>query len=156
MDIKTVNDRWQTVDGYKISYKKCLVRSLFFQTYFNETIMKGTYLGEFEEIVMLSIAALQQDAYGLAIKKELEEQTGRKISISAVHAACNRLETKGFLSSNFGEKSEMRGGKRKKNLLRQHEGSNGPERCIRAPATDVGTHSKKRISIFILLIRARR
>ena len=76
--------------------------------------MKGTYLGEFEEIVMLSIAALQQDAYGLAIKKELEEQTGRKISISAVHAACNRLETKGFLSSDFGEKSEKRGGKRKK------------------------------------------
>ena len=76
--------------------------------------MKGTYLGEFEEIVMLAIAALQQEAYGLAIKKELEEQTGRSISISAVHAACNRLETKGFLSADFGEKSEKRGGKRKK------------------------------------------
>ena len=76
--------------------------------------MKGTYLGEFEEIVMLAVAALQQDAYGLAIKKELEEQTGRKISISAVHASCNRLEGKGFLSSEFGEKSESRGGKRKK------------------------------------------
>lgn len=76
--------------------------------------MKGTHLGEFEEIVMLAIAALQEEAYGLAIKKELEGQTGRNISISAVHAACNRLETKGLLSSDFGEKSEMRGGKRKK------------------------------------------
>ncbi|MEL7119278.1 MAG: helix-turn-helix transcriptional regulator [Bacteroidota bacterium] len=76
--------------------------------------MKGTHLGEFEEIVMLVIAALQQDAYGLAIKKELEEQTQRKVTISAVHAACNRLEDKGFLSSSFGEKSEKRGGKRKK------------------------------------------
>ena len=76
--------------------------------------MKGTYLGEFEEIVMLAIAALQKNAYGLAIKKELEEQTGRNISISAVHASCNRLETKGFLSAEFGEKSEGRGGKRKK------------------------------------------
>lgn len=76
--------------------------------------MKGTHLGEFEEIVMLAIAALGEGAYGLAIKKELEEQSGRNITISAVHAACNRLETKGLLTSDFGEKSEMRGGKRKK------------------------------------------
>ncbi len=76
--------------------------------------MKGTHLGEFEEIVMLVVVALQENAYGLAIKKELEEQTQRKISISAVHAACNRLEAKGFLSAKFGEKSQKRGGKRKK------------------------------------------
>lgn len=76
--------------------------------------MKGTHLGEFEEIVMLAVAALQKEAYGLAIKKELEDQTNRKITISSVHAACNRLEDKGFLSSDFGEKSEKRGGKRKK------------------------------------------
>lgn len=76
--------------------------------------MKGTYLGEFEEIVMLAIAIKQEEAYGLAIKKELEEQTKRNISISAVHAACNRLEKKGFLTAYFGEKSEVRGGKRKK------------------------------------------
>ncbi len=76
--------------------------------------MKGTYLGEFEEIVMLSIAALQEDAYGLAIKKELELQTERRVALSAVHAACNRLETKGFLTSDMGEKTNKRGGKRKK------------------------------------------
>ncbi|MEM9919998.1 MAG: helix-turn-helix transcriptional regulator [Bacteroidota bacterium] len=76
--------------------------------------MKGTYLGEFEEIILLAVAALQENAYGLAIKKELEEQTGRSISLSAVHAACNRLETKGFLGAYFGEKSQRRGGKRKK------------------------------------------
>ena len=77
-------------------------------------IMKGTHLGEFEEIVMLVIAAMKQDAYGLAIKKELEEQTQRSVAISAVHAACNRLQDKGLLSSEFGEKSQRRGGKRKK------------------------------------------
>ena len=76
--------------------------------------MKGTYLGEFEEIVMLTIAALQDDAYGLAIKRELEKETKRTIAISGVHASCNRLEDKGFLSSRFGEKSKKRGGKRKK------------------------------------------
>ena len=42
--------------------------------------MKGTYLGEFEEIILLAVAALQENAYGLAIKKELEEQTVRSIS----------------------------------------------------------------------------
>ena len=76
--------------------------------------MKGTYLGEFEEIVMLTIAALQDNAYGLAIKRALEEQSNRTVAISAVHASCNRLEEKGFLSSRFGEKSGRRGGKRKK------------------------------------------
>lgn len=76
--------------------------------------MKGTYLGEFEEIVMLTIAALQEEAYGLAIKRELEEQSNRMVAISAVHASCNRLEDKGFLTSHFGEKSRKRGGKRKK------------------------------------------
>lgn len=75
---------------------------------------KGTHLGEFEEIVMLTIAALQDEAYGLAIKKELIDQTNRNVSISAVHAACNRLEEKGLLTAHFGEKSEQRGGKRKK------------------------------------------
>lgn len=75
---------------------------------------KGSHLGEFEEIVMLTIAALQDEAYGLAIKKELAEQSKRKISISAVHAACNRLEEKGLLTAHFGEKSQQRGGKRKK------------------------------------------
>lgn len=76
--------------------------------------MKGTHLGEFEEIVMLAIAALSVDAYGLAIQKELVEQTGRKVTLSAVHAACNRLTDKGYLEASFGEKSERRGGKRKK------------------------------------------
>ncbi len=77
--------------------------------------MKGTYLGEFEEVVLLAVAALYPEAYGLAIKKELDEETGRKISLGAVHAACNRLQDKGFLTSHLGEKSPMRGGRRKKN-----------------------------------------
>ncbi|MEM7374757.1 MAG: helix-turn-helix transcriptional regulator [Bacteroidota bacterium] len=76
--------------------------------------MKGTHLGEFEEIILLSIAALYTEAYGVAIKKHLEAETGRRISIGAVHAACNRLLDKGFLSATLGEKSDKRGGKRKK------------------------------------------
>ena len=76
--------------------------------------MKGTYLGEFEEIVLLTIALLGSQAYGVAIRKEIEEQASRKVSIGGVHTACNRLEDKGFLKSRFGEASPTRGGKRKK------------------------------------------
>lgn len=76
--------------------------------------MKGTYLGEFEELVLLCIAVLFDEAYGVNIKANIESQTGRKVSIGAVHAAVNRLEDKGFLKSNFGEPTKTRGGKRKK------------------------------------------
>lgn len=76
--------------------------------------MKGTHIGEFEELVLLVIGVLQTDAYGVAIKKELERQSGRSVSIGAVHAATNRLEIKGFLDSYFGELRRERGGKRKK------------------------------------------
>ena len=76
--------------------------------------MKGTHLGEFEELVLLIISILGEGAYGVAIRDELETQSGRSISIGAVHAATNRLEDKGFLESQFGEVTLERGGKRKK------------------------------------------
>ncbi|MEZ5041676.1 MAG: helix-turn-helix transcriptional regulator [Saprospiraceae bacterium] len=76
--------------------------------------MKGTHLGEFEELVLLTIAILQDEAYGLAIQKEMERQSGRSISIGAVHASCNRLEEKAFLDARYSEASQKRGGKRKK------------------------------------------
>ena len=76
--------------------------------------MKGTNLGEFEELVLLVVGVLHPDAYGVAIKKELERKTDRKVSIGAVHAATNRLEHKGFLESYKGALVRERGGKRKK------------------------------------------
>ena len=76
--------------------------------------MKGTYLGEFEELVLLTIGVLFDEAYGVAIKKEMEDQLGRTISIGAVHASVNRLEEKSFLTSRFGDPTQERGGKRKK------------------------------------------
>ncbi len=76
--------------------------------------MKGTHLGEFEELVLLTVAILHDEAYGLAIQREMERQTNRSISIGAVHAACNRLSDKGFLQARFSEASQKRGGKRKK------------------------------------------
>ncbi len=79
--------------------------------------MKGTYLGEFEEFVLLTVALLYDQAYGLAIQRELSAQTARKVSMGAVHAACNRLEDKGFLTAKWTEATQKRGGKRKKCYL---------------------------------------
>ncbi len=79
--------------------------------------MKGTYLGEFEEIVLLAVGILGDDAYGVTIRKEIETQSGRDVNIGAVHTAVHRLEAKGFLKSKFGESTDIRGGKRKRLFL---------------------------------------
>lgn len=76
--------------------------------------MKGSYLGEFQEIVLLSILALKHEAYGVKIQSEIVEKSGRTISRGALHSALSRLEEKGFLSSRFGEATKVRGGKPKK------------------------------------------
>jgi len=76
--------------------------------------MKGSYLGEFEELVMLTVGVLFPEAYGVAIKNEIIKQTQRKVTLSAVHAVLHRLQNKGLLSSEFGEATKERGGKRKK------------------------------------------
>ncbi|MBO3699120.1 PadR family transcriptional regulator [Roseivirga sp. E12] len=76
--------------------------------------MKGTYLGEFEEIVLLTIGVLQEDAYGVAIKLEIEQRTNRTPSIGALHSALSRLEDKGFIKSREGGATKSRGGRRKR------------------------------------------
>ena len=75
--------------------------------------MKGDHLGEFEELVLLTIAMLYDDAYGIGIQKELKEKCGRSVTISTVHAALYRLKKKGFIASRYGEVTPERGGKRK-------------------------------------------
>ncbi|HZY80307.1 MAG TPA: PadR family transcriptional regulator [Cyclobacteriaceae bacterium] len=76
--------------------------------------MKGTYLGEFEELVLLTVGILYDDAYGLAIVDELEKQTGRNTMISVVHKSLVRLEEKGYLRSRMGGATETRGGREKR------------------------------------------
>jgi PadR family transcriptional regulator PadR len=76
--------------------------------------MKGTNIGEFEELVMLAVGILHPHAYGVGIKQEIYNQTERKVTLSTVHSALHRLEKKGLLDSNFGEATNVRGGKRKK------------------------------------------
>jgi PadR family transcriptional regulator, regulatory protein PadR len=76
--------------------------------------MKKTKLGEFEEFVLLTVAALQEEAYGVEIKRELESRLREKLSVGSIQSALKRMEEKGFLTSEFGETTQKRGGKRKR------------------------------------------
>ncbi len=78
------------------------------------SIMKGSYLGEFEELVLLTVGSLYKEAYGVAIMDEIESQTERSVNVSAVHAALKRLEAKGFVNSHMGGATNERGGRRKR------------------------------------------
>ena len=76
--------------------------------------MKKYQLGEFEEIVILTIAILYKEAYGVAIKNEIESRLSRKVSMGAMHTALVRLETKGYVVSLDGEATEERMGRPRK------------------------------------------
>lgn len=76
--------------------------------------MKGTYLGEFEELVLLTVGALFPEAYGVAVMDEIEKETGRVVNISAIHSAMRRLEDKGYVKSFMGGATNERGGRRKR------------------------------------------
>lgn len=77
--------------------------------------MKGKYLGEFEEIVLLTIGILYDEAYGVAIRNEIEQRLERKVALGALHATLVRLEDKkGYISSRLGDATKKRGGKRKR------------------------------------------
>lgn len=77
--------------------------------------MKETRLGEFEEVILLLVGILGEDeAYAFKIAEEFESQTGRSVSIGAVHSTLSRLEEKGFLNSEMGKASAERGGRRKR------------------------------------------
>lgn len=76
--------------------------------------MKGTYLGEFEELVLLSVAVLDGEAYGVSITDVIEEEANRSVTISTVHNVLYRLEKKGFVESYLGGATKERGGRKKR------------------------------------------
>lgn len=76
--------------------------------------MGRSTLGAFEEIVMLTVAVLDDAAYGIAIKENMESRLKKSISVGAMRSALSRLEKKGYLISELGEATRVRGGKRKR------------------------------------------
>ena len=76
--------------------------------------MKGTNLGEFEELLLLIVLILDKEAYMLRIKDEIKSQVNRSISMGALHTTLSRLEQKDFLQSELGGATQERGGRRKR------------------------------------------
>ncbi len=76
--------------------------------------MAKEYLGEFEELILTMVAALQEDAYGAAISEEIETRLKRDVNLSAVHVTLYRLEDKGYIKSSMGGGTKERGGRRKR------------------------------------------
>jgi PadR family transcriptional regulator PadR len=80
-------------------------------------------LGEFEQLVLIAIVRLGDDAYGATIRREIEDRTARRLSISAVYTTLNRLEQKGCVRSWIGEPTPQRGGRRRKHFALQPLGA---------------------------------
>ena len=76
--------------------------------------MAKEFLGDFEEMILTGVAALQENAYGAAINIEIEQWLGRKVTLSAVHVTLYRLEDKGYIKSKVGGATNERGGRRKR------------------------------------------
>jgi PadR family transcriptional regulator PadR len=72
------------------------------------------HLGEFEHIVMLALLRLEDRAYGVTVRREIELRTKREVSIGAVYATLDRLESKGYVKSHHGEPTPERGGRSKR------------------------------------------
>ena len=75
--------------------------------------MKRIQLGEFEEVVLLTVGVLHGNAYGVTIKDEIEQRLGRAVTIGALQITLRRLESKGYLKSKLGESTESRRGRPK-------------------------------------------
>jgi PadR family transcriptional regulator PadR len=79
-----------------------------------EQMKTGYHLSDFELIAMLVLLRLGEDAYGVPIAREMEEQTKREVKLGSVYAALERLEEKGFVASELGQPTQERGGRAKR------------------------------------------
>ena len=84
---------------------------------------RSDFLGEFEHIVLLTVARLGDVAYGMAIRQEIEDRTGRSVAIGSVYAALDRMERNGYLGSDVGDPTPVRGGRAKRFYTLQTAGA---------------------------------
>jgi PadR family transcriptional regulator PadR len=95
-------------------------------------VAKGEFLGEFEQLVLLALIRLGTGAYGMTVRREIEERAARDVSIGAVYATLDRLEEKGLARSRMGEPEETRGGRAKKCFTITGAGARALERSQQA------------------------
>lgn len=85
------------------------------------------YLGAFEHVVLLAVTRLEGEGYGVSVKEEIERRTGRDVSVGAVYATLDRLESKGLVESWEGESTPVRGGRAKRHFRLRPEGARALE-----------------------------
>ena len=90
------------------------------------------YIGEFEHIVILALLRLEDRAYGVTVRQEIELRTDREVSIGAVYATLDRLERKGYVASHRGEPTPERGGRSKRFFRVTADGVKAVSRTHRA------------------------
>lgn len=95
-------------------------------------MLKGKNLGEFEILVLTALVRLGPDAYGVSVRDEIEQRTGRSVSIGALYATLGRLEAKGLVSTRLGEATPERGGRAKKHYVIDAEGRRRLEQSLAA------------------------
>ncbi len=91
---------------------------------------KGDFLGEFEELILLAVASLTDEAYGVAVMKFIQKEANRSANISAVHEGLKRLQKKGFVESRMGGATNVRGGRRKRYFVLTDFGRNKLEEIM--------------------------
>ena len=97
--------------------------------------MPPTNLGELEQLVLLAIARLGDDAYGVTVRKEIATRTRRDLSFGSVYTTLTRLEAKGLVASHLGEPTAERGGRRKKHYSVSAAGRRALQRSLHAIRT---------------------
>ena len=90
---------------------------------------KGESLGEFEHLVMLAVLRLGADAYGMRVRREIAERTGRDVSIGAVYATLDRLAEKGLVVSTLSDPTPERGGRAKRSFQLTGAGADAVNRA---------------------------
>jgi DNA-binding PadR family transcriptional regulator len=80
-------------------------------SYYAEHMAGREHLGEFEQIVLLAILRLRDEAYGVPIRREIEKRTKRSLTVGALYRTLDRLEEKSLVTSWFGDPTEERGGR---------------------------------------------
>jgi PadR family transcriptional regulator PadR len=93
------------------------------------------YLGEFEQIVLLALLRLGKTAYGVPVRREIEQRTQRSVSVGALYSTLDRLETKGYVASWFANPTAERGGRAKRFFRVEPLGLKAVKRSQRAMAT---------------------
>jgi DNA-binding PadR family transcriptional regulator len=89
-------------------------------------------LGEFEQLVLIALVRLDDEAYGATIRREIEARTERRLSISAVYTTLDRLQQKGLVRSWIGEPTAERGGRRRKYFAMEPAGARALKAAYRA------------------------